>query len=175
MLALVANVRGSHSQCTLEARVVAGGAEMTVPERCDLGAPLWLFGHGWQELELEHEPWHLQSDSTLEDIPGHLIIVTANLTPICRDDVDDRQREIHLGKDLSRSDRQTEAARDRPGGLSEHEILGIGKSQSGIELCHRWILLLTPRPTSRASRRGRNSARSMYRACCAGGLPWKTP
>jgi len=82
---------------------------MTVQERCELGSPLWLFGHGWQELELEHEPWHLQSDSTLEDIPGHLIVVPANLSPVGWDDVDDRQREIDLGKDLSRSDCQTEA------------------------------------------------------------------
>jgi len=82
---------------------------MTVQECCDLGTPLGMFGHGWQELELEHEPWHLQSDSTLEDIPGHLIVVPANLSPVGWDDVDDRQREIDLGKDLSRSDCQTEA------------------------------------------------------------------
>ncbi len=175
VLALVANVRGSHTQYAPEPRVLAGGAEMTVQERCDLGTPLWLFGHGRQELELEHEPWHLQSDSTLEDIPGHLIVVPANLTSVGRDDVDDRQREIHLGKDLSRSDCQTAATRDRPGGLSENEILRIKKSQGGIELRHRWILLLTPRQTSRASLQGRNSARSMHRGRCADGLPWKAP
>ena len=37
------------------------------------------------------------------------------------------------------------ATRDRPGGLSEYEILGIGKCQGGIALRHRWVLLLTPR------------------------------
>ena len=71
-------------------------AEMTVQERCDLGTPLRLFGHGRQELELEHEPWHLQSDSPVEDIPGHLIVVPANLSPVGRDDVNDRQREADV-------------------------------------------------------------------------------
>ena len=83
---------------------------MTVQERCDLGTPLGLFGHGWQELELEHEPRHLQSDSTLEDIPGHLIVVPANPFPVGRDDVDDSSTLAHFSAPSSPAQLDREVA-----------------------------------------------------------------
>src|SRR5271165_5615268 len=113
-----------------------GSPQMPVKNRRDLTAPAGILSHGWQELELEHKPWHLQGDGAFDDIPGHFLIVAANLAPVRLDDVNHGQCEIHLGEYQTTSDCKLEATRYRPRRLAKDEILRVGERKGRIVMCH---------------------------------------